>query len=48
MKTLNIPLDDKQFKKLYTAKRDYEADKEVRCSWQGFLVILLKAYEGEK
>ena len=48
MKTLNIPLDDKQFKKLYCAKRDYELDKEVRCSWQKFLIILLNNYEGEE
>jgi len=46
MKTLNIPLDDKQFKKLYTAKLDYETDKEVRCSWQAFLMVMLKSFEG--
>ena len=46
MKTLNIPLDDRQFKKLYVAKRDYESDKEVRCSWQGFLMVMLKSFEG--
>jgi len=47
MKTLNIPLDDKQFKKLWIAKRDLEADTEKRCSWQAFLMILLKSYDGE-
>jgi hypothetical protein len=47
MKTLNIPLDDKQFKKLYVAKRDYETDTEKRCSWNRFLMILLKSFEGE-
>ena len=48
MKTLNIPLDDRQFKKLYVAKRDYESDKEVRVSWQGFLMVMLKSFEGEQ
>lgn len=48
MKTLNIPLEDKQYKLLNCAKLDYEADKELSVSWKEFLLILLKSYEGEK
>ena len=48
MKTLNIPLDDKQFNKLYNCKYDYEVTHETRCSWQKFLMILLNYYEGEE
>jgi len=47
MKTLNISLDEKDFKKLSTAKRDYAQDKEVRCSWERFLMIMLKSFEGD-
>lgn len=47
MKTLNIPLDDKEFKKLSSAKLDYEADKEFSVSWKEFLLILLEAYDGK-
>ena len=45
MKTLNIPLENKDFKALQASKRDYEADTERAVSWKKFLMILLEAYE---
>ena len=39
MRTLNIPLDDKAFKKLERAKN------RIGCSWAVFLQTLIKSYE---
>lgn len=42
MKTLNIPLDDKDFKKLENVK-----DK-LGTSWQEFLMFLLNKFKQEE
>ena len=45
MKTLNIRLDDKEFKKLKTSKDNYSKQIGEVCSWERFLIVLLKSYE---
>ena len=45
MKTLNITFDDKDFRNLASAKKDYEADTEKSISWERFILKLLEVYE---
>jgi hypothetical protein len=47
MKTLNIRLDDRDFKKLQSAKWEYADETERVCSWERFLMVMLKSFEGE-
>jgi hypothetical protein len=44
MKTLNIPLDDKQYKVLKNCKVNFETVKGYRISWEKFLVVIAKSY----
>ena len=38
MKTLNIPFDDEEFKKLLKAKREYEKILKEKVSWGCFIL----------
>ena len=46
MKTLNIPLDDKQYKKFADTKKEYERTNG-RVNNQKFIALMLKSFEGE-
>ena len=45
MKTLNVPLEDAQFKDLWSSKMKYQNKTKRLVSWNKFLMVLNSAFE---